>query len=94
MAAVEIDQVTINSMTLSPMATSQFLVGTSGGPRAGPTTIGQQQGLQIQHRWLLELNLELSMAAVEVDQVTINSMMHCLQWQQVNSWWEQVVQFQ
>jgi hypothetical protein len=58
LAAVEIDQVTINSMTLSPMATSQVLVGTSGGPRAGPTTIGQRQGLQIQDRWLLDLDLE------------------------------------
>ena len=59
MVAVEIVQVTINSMTQTPMATGLFLVGTSGGPRAGPMVIAQQLGLPIQHRWLLELNLEL-----------------------------------
>jgi hypothetical protein len=30
LAAIEVDQLTNNSMTLSPMATSQFLVAASG----------------------------------------------------------------
>jgi hypothetical protein len=48
MAAVEIVQVTTNSMTQSPMATGLFLVVTSGGPGAGPMVIAQQLGLPIQ----------------------------------------------